>query len=311
MTGGKIKKGAIFFFTHNNILKSFFIMPLFVLLLTCTSIPSQNQVISPSQWFQKDDSPKTVVILPFDNDTPEKDIEILVRKSFYNHFSSKNYHDFELNEVDSALETLQHASSQAWRDLSPSSLGDLFHADFIIYGKVKEYKKIFMGIYSQIALNVEVEMVECRSGNGFWRKTIIKRSHEGGIPFDLFGIIPAALRSGFHMKKERTIELIDRVNRELVEQIPDPPSPPVAPFYVDIQVASFLEKKSALKTLKKFEGEGLKPRIETVILGDRTWHRILLGPYYELSEAEKIRNTIAQNSQFKPIFVRHYPDSKD
>ena len=171
-------------------------------------------------------------------------------------------------------------------------------------------KKYFLGIYSQIVLKVKLEMVEGRSGNVVWRKTMVKRSHEGGIPFNPFGIIPAALRSGFHMKKERTLDLIDRINRKLVEEIPDPPSPPILPFFIEIQVASFLEKEHALRTLKVFKAKGLNPRIETVTLGDRLWHRILLGPYYNLSEAEKVRNTIEQNSQLRPIFIHHYPDWK-
>ena len=53
-----------------------------------------------------------MVVLPFENDTSEKDINVLARKSFYNHFSSKNYRDLELSEVDGVLETLEVTTSQ-------------------------------------------------------------------------------------------------------------------------------------------------------------------------------------------------------
>ena len=297
---------------YNNSLRVFSAIPLLILILSCASVTSLDDAdIDSLHWTQKDNTPKTVVVLPFDNETDEKDLEILIRKSFYNNFSSKNYYDIELSEVDSALKTLEQTSSQTWRDLPPSSLGDFFHADFIIYGRVKEFQKYFMGIYSQISLKMGLKMVECKSGDVVWRKTIVKRSHEGGIPFSLFGIIPAALRSGFHMKQERTVDLISRANRELVAQIPNPPHPPVASFLIEIQVASFLEKEKALKTLSEFKGKGFNPRIEKVTLWDRLWHRIIVGPYYKLSEAEKDKDRIAQNSNFQPVFIHHYPDRTD
>ncbi|MDY7038264.1 MAG: DUF799 family lipoprotein [Thermodesulfobacteriota bacterium] len=297
------------FFTNTSIFKTIFTIYLLLLSLACAS--TSNRDISALHWAEEDNSAKKVIILPFVNDTPEKDIEIVVRKSFYNHFSSKNYHDIELSEVDQVLTILHHVSLRTWRDLSPINLGELFHADYIIYGIVKKFAKIFMGIYSQIMLKVKLEIVEGKSGNVVWRKTIVKRSHEGGIPFNPFGILPAALRSGLHMKEERTLDLIDRLNRILAEQIPEPPGPATLPFFIDIQVASFSERERALKMIKEFDGKGYNPRLETVTLGDRLWHRILLGPYYMLSEAEKIRNAVRQNSKLQPIFIHHYPGTRD
>jgi len=155
-----------------------------------------------------------------------------------------------------------------------------------------------------------VEMVECKNADSVWKKTMVKRSHEGGVPFSLFGIIPSALRSGFHMKKERVIDLIGRANRELVEQMPNPSYTPASPLLIEIQIASFGEEERALKALREFEEKGFKPRIELVTLRNRLWHRLVLGPYYKLVEAEKARDTITQSTKFKPIFIHHYPDKK-
>ena len=302
----------VIFLKKMNDLKLYFIIPLIVLFLACVSIAPQNEKnISRLHWIENKATPKTVVIMPFENDTQEKDVEKLVRKSFYNHFSSKKYHDFELNEIDRSLKILQDISSRPWKEIPASSLGKFFHTDFIIYGQVKEFEKVFLGIYSQIALKVKIEMVEAGTGEVVLSRTITKRSHDGGVPFSLFGIIPAALRSGLHMKEERTLELANRLNRELVSQIPDPPSPPVSIFFIEIQIASFLEKARALKTFDEFKVKGLKPRIETINIGDRLWNRILIGPYYELSEAKKVRESVAQNSEFQPIFIYHYPEKKD
>ncbi|MFC1869515.1 GNA1162 family protein [Thermodesulfobacteriota bacterium] len=283
-----------------------------ILFFSCTSIVPRNyDYVSTLQLDQKDDSPKSVVIMPFDNETTEMGIEILTRKSFYNHFSSKNYRDIELSAVDRGLEILGSGGTKTWRDLSPSSIGKHFHADYIIYGRIKEFKKVFLGIYSQILLTVELEMLDSENGNLVWGRTVTSRSHEGGLPFNLFSILPAALRSGFHMKDEKTIELADKVNRDLTERIPEPPRPPAILHFIEIQVVSFLENERAQRTLKEFKGKGFNPRIETVTLVDKLWHRIMLGPYYNLPEAEEVRDRITRDTQFRPLFIHHYPETSE
>ena len=156
------------------------ILSLSLFLITCASIvPKNNEHISPSQLTHKDETPKSVVIMPFDNLTTENGLEILTRTSFYNHFSSKNYRDIELSEIDRGLEILEKSSSKSWKDLSASSIGKFFNADYIIYGKVREFKKIFLGIYSQLSLKVEVVMLDSADGELFWTKTVTKRSQVG------------------------------------------------------------------------------------------------------------------------------------
>ena len=292
---------------RSNAIKSAFITILPLLLSACMYAHSPGiRDISSLRWTKKDNTPKTVVILPFFNNTSEANIETLVRKSFYDNFSSKNYHDLELGEVDSVLKALQNASSESWKALPPSTLGDLFRADFVIYGRVEGFRKIFLGLYSQIALKVEVEMVECESRSIVFRKTILMRSHEGGLPLTISDIVLATIRSGLQMQKKDTLDLIDRLNRKLVAQIPNPPLPPITSILTEIQVASFLEKRRAIAATRQFEKEGLRPRIEAAAISNQLWYRILLGPYYDSSEAEKIRSRVADTSQFHPILIHYY-----
>lgn len=256
-------------------------------------------------WVKEGGGPGSAVVLPFENLTQEPELQSLVRKSFYGHFTLKAYRDIELSEVDRALEMLRDTSSKTWKEHSPNSLGSFFQADFIIYGKVMEYEKFFAGIYSQIKLKVAVEVVDGKTGTGLWQKTVTQRSHEGGFPLSILGIIPDTVRSGFHMRKERTQDLIERVSRELVEAIPDPPVRTASPFFLDVQVASFLEKALADKVRQDLQEKGLQARVESAALGDRTWHRVLIGPYREAAEAEQVRASVSGDARFKPILIYH------
>lgn len=308
-TGRGETRGKTLAQLKGNVLKSVLAAVILILSVSCGGLSPQRQGEGHTPgWINKYDRPLTVVILPFENLTPEQGLESLVREGFSNHFSSMNFRDIEPSEVDRILRNYIGNHAGTWRDLPPARLGELFHADFMVLGKVIEYKKLFAGLYSQIALGVELEMVECRTGEGVWSMTLIKRSHDGGIPFDLFGIIPAALRSGLHMKKERTLDLIERISRDFVSQIPNPPLPALSPHSVDIQVASFLDETLAGKTLRQLEEMGLNPRIETVTLNGRIWHRLFLGPYINLSEAEVVKNRLEKDIGLNPIFIHRFPE---
>ena len=254
----------------------------------------------------KDDgTPKTVAVLPFQNETSKRRLAELVRKSFYNHFSSKNYRDIELGEIDGVLGVISESSSLPWDKLSPSRLGEIFRADFLIYGNVKGFEKIFLGIYSQISLNIEVKMVECKRGEIVWSKSTDHRSHDGGVPTSLIGIIPAAVRSGYHLRDEEVYELIERTNRELVAEIPDPPNPTFSTDLIEIQLASFSEKPRAREIAKIFKKKGFNTRIIIADIDGKKWYRVIIGPYFKRAEAEKVKNDIARDSGLQPIFIYH------
>ena len=104
------------------IIKYLGILSLSCLVIACSSAaPQIAKYVSPVQTGGNGDAPPSVAIMPFDNQTSEDGIEILARKSFYNHFSSKNYRDIELTEIDHGLRILANNSSSSWREPALSS----------------------------------------------------------------------------------------------------------------------------------------------------------------------------------------------
>jgi hypothetical protein len=269
-------------------------------------VPASSEIL---EKVLREPGSRTVVVLPFENCTDEPGVEDLVRESFYSHVSPKKYHDFELERVDRLLESLESGTAREWRTLSSAELGEFFRADLLIYGKVLNFRKTFLGIYSQISLTVAVDMVACESGERVWQKTLTRRSHKGGLPFSLFGVIPAALISGGHMTHEHTVALVDRIARDLAAEIPQPPAAAVALHYVELQVASFLERERAETALARFSAQNMRARIERAAVDGNVYHRVLLGPFHVSAEAEEVRDRIARETEFQPIMVHH--DSGD
>ncbi|MFC1891839.1 SPOR domain-containing protein [Thermodesulfobacteriota bacterium] len=280
-------------------------MPLF---FACMSSTSGNLEIISSQYMELlSDSPKTVAIMPFVNETSEPELAKIARTSFYNHFSSKNYRDIEISDIDRAVETRSEISRSAG-ERPLHDFQNFFYADYLIYGKVKEFKKIYLGIYSQIALSLEIEMREVETEKTVWKRTILKRSHDGGLPIDPVSVVPAAIRSGLHMKQLKTIELLNQISREMVDKIPEPSSPVSSSSLIDIQVASFEESERAENALREFEQQGLNVRIETAKVKGNQWYRVILGPYLTQDEAENIKQRIIKSTGYQPIFVHRHSE---
>ena len=272
--------------------------------ISCSSFTTPRDKEIALRWNNKD-KPPAVVILPFTNTTDEKDINVTFRRIFANQLSSKNYRDLKLNEVDEALSILELTYGKKWKALTPVSLGKLFHCDFLIYGEINNFRRIFLGLYAQMAIDVHLKLVGTFRGKTIWEREMVKRSHEGGIPFSPFGLIPDFLRCGLHMTEGKKVELIEKACRELIEEFPNPPKPAVSVFIIEIQVASFAEKSRALIIKKELKARGYETRLEKVIIANKEWYRVIMGPYYDKKEAEKIKTVIGNDPRFQPIFI-HY-----
>ncbi len=90
-------------------------------------------------WMSRPHGHGMVAILPFKNETDVPDIAVLNRESFYSQFSALNYYDLELTQVDRALRMAEKHSGKPWTALPPQQLGEILHADLLIYGTVKAW----------------------------------------------------------------------------------------------------------------------------------------------------------------------------
>lgn len=271
-------------------------------MAACISTTPVNE--RQASFASTDNTPKRVVVMPFYNHTQKEGLEIAVRESFYNHFSSKNFHDIELHEVDGCIQPLEKRYARPWQDISVAEIGEFFNADFIIYGHITSFRKIYLLLYSQMTLEVEVQMIDATTGNVLFSETVEKNLCNGDIPLSPLSIFSVAFRSGLNIQEDRIIDLADKVSKVLVERIPEPSLSTEEFLGVTIQVASFSEKERALQTIKELEKKGFDLRMEKVIFKNKVWYRVLGGPYLE-TKAKKIKEDIATDKRFYPIMIAH------
>lgn len=270
--------------------------------LSCTAFRSRPEKPVPLHWKTKERAP-TIVILPFENNTDDADIPAFFRRSFASAMSSNNFRDLKLHEVDEALNVLERSFGEPWRTLTPVNLGKLFHCDFLIYGDITMFRRMFLGLYAQFAVGARIRMVETAYGTVVWQKKLVQRAHEGGLPISPFGVIPDFLRYSMSLREEQKIALVEKACRELIKEMPNPPKPVSAVFIVGIQVATFADKARAVKIMKELKSRGYDAHVEKVALGNKKCFRVIIGPYYDQKEAAAIKRIIEKDSCFQTFFI--------
>jgi len=245
---------------------------------------------------------RRVVVLPFDVDDDNPQLASKARQSFYSHFCPKTYYDVELHDIDAMLDTLDALSKKQWINLSPIELGRCFQADYLVYGRVLSTRRKFFIFYSQIAMNIEIRLVETRRGRTVWKTSVEKRIQSGDVPLHPLSLVSAAVHTGIDASDERMQDLIERICRELAQQVPEPAEDHKKGFKADIQVASFNSADRAQHMAGSLQSRGYGARVETVRINGVDWHRVLVGPYAQ-SDAEKARRQLAVDAAMRPVLI--------
>ena len=201
--------------------RHFFLFLIILSLFSCAAIKEATKK-EPVMTVPEGELPTMVAVMPFQNDTPEIGIANQVRRAFYNHFSSKPYRDIELNMIDEKVVHLEKSSGKSVLDLKPEEICGTIGCDGLIYGRIIDYKKVYAGVYSQLGAEVEVWMVNTKTGKETFRLRDSVRYHEGGVPTSPLGIIMTAVSTAMNLREIQQVRMVNELCYKLNEKIPSP-----------------------------------------------------------------------------------------
>jgi hypothetical protein len=164
--------------------------------------------------------PRTVAVLPFINKTDKSEAFDVVRRTIFNHFSSKNYLAIHIQEIDRRLKAGGIDNPEQLESTEPARIARILGADGMLYGEITHYDRTFLGIYSQIAVGVKLRFVDA-SGTEIWKGEKIARSHAGGISTNAVGLILSAISAGIHLREVNLFRASDDLGRDLIAEIPE------------------------------------------------------------------------------------------
>ncbi|MDQ6950895.1 MAG: DUF799 family lipoprotein [Mariprofundales bacterium] len=205
--------------------------------------------------------PASIAVLPFINRTKEQAAFDIVRKTMFNHLSTRNYHLPHLHDVDQRLKAAGWSDPATLESVPVNRLTETLGVDAVLYGEITSFNRYFLGIYSQIAVGVRLRLVD-HNGKELWHGANTVRTHAGGISLSPVGLILDAIAAATHLREVNMYRAADDLGRELIPQIPQPEqmaaiTPPRITQVVHDGVGRLLHYGDSLKVA--MEGEpGLK-----------------------------------------------------
>jgi hypothetical protein len=190
-----------------------------IAVLPALKTGSSNQTLDMSAHL-----PTTVAVLPFANKSGSDFAYTVVRRTLFNHFSPKNYRMLHLQDIDNQLALAGVDTPALVAQKTPAELMAILGVDGLIYGDVTHYDKTFAGTYSQVAVGVEMRLVN-GAAETVWEVKDVKRSHSGGISLTPVGLIMNALVAAQHVYGDLNLyRAADDLGRTLAEDMPEPES---------------------------------------------------------------------------------------
>ncbi len=168
------------------------------------------------------DMPLKIAILPFENLTKDFQASELVRKSFFNYFSSKKFKDIELFKINSVLQTHDLLENQDFLKKPCAEIGDLLNAQGLIYGKITAFDRFYAGAYSKVSVELEAKLVRTADGKVLWKAKHKSSKHEGGIPLDPLSAIPAIFKTLMNIADIELLRTSEELVRNKLETLPEP-----------------------------------------------------------------------------------------
>lgn len=161
---------------------------------------------------------RQMCVLPFENTSSIDGLAEKVRQGVAGHLSIKRFTDTELHEIDAAL-----ADVGNWRKLGPQELGRKLKCDALVYGRISKPDRIYVGFYSQLALEGTLQIVESATGRTLVHEVHTTRLHDAGLPFSPVSLVTSAVRNLWTFSDARVVRAIDDLSRNLAALVPDLP----------------------------------------------------------------------------------------
>ncbi len=205
----------------NPFLRTFILSCLLAIFLSACG--SMDMVQEPEVEVSADvQLPHKVAVLPFVNATSNPEAAVIVRKMFYNFFSSLNYLDNEPTFVDEKLKKKgAYRKVSSGIDISPQKLGRILGVDAIIFGEVLSLGKTYAVLYSDAEASLRARMVSCYTGETIWQLEHKAYLRAGDVPLSITGLAAALVKTAISHQHATVVEAASKLCMQMVATVPN------------------------------------------------------------------------------------------
>jgi hypothetical protein len=198
--------------------------------------------------------PHKVAILPFANHTSNPEAATIVRKMFYNFFSSLNYLDLEPSFIDEKLKKKNYYKDITAGDVvSAQQLGQILGVDAIVFGEVLGLGKVYAVLYSDTQASLRARMVSCYSGQTVWELEHTAHLRTGEVPLSITGLAAALVKTVISHQRADVMQAASKLCMQMIATVPNRPTLAESPPRIEVMVhngaGTLLLPKSHLKVV--------------------------------------------------------------
>lgn len=179
-------------------------------------LPGLSEVVFRVQDVYKASPPDCVAILPLTVKDPTDPVATpeeaaKVRLSLYAHLATQSKRGVRLERIDRILAETK----------GRKVLGERLKCGAVLEGEITEYGSTFLGIYSRVAVGIDLKMTRTSDGALLWEGRHTAVSHGGSVPLDPIGVAMGVADAASNLRGEQILRVTDDVARRLVSTIPD------------------------------------------------------------------------------------------
>ncbi|MBF0358396.1 MAG: right-handed parallel beta-helix repeat-containing protein [Magnetococcales bacterium] len=167
--------------------------------------------------------PVRVAILPFVNHTDDPAAADIVRRLFFNFFSSLNYRDKELFSIDKTLRKdglYQHIVDGGNYPLNRVCRS--LDVDALILGEVNTFGKLFALVYAQREVSLKAEFYQCSREKLLWSREEKSIERDASLFSDMTAMFMTVVKTYVSHKRASSIQNAAKLSMSMVATIPNP-----------------------------------------------------------------------------------------
>ncbi len=174
----------------------------------------------------KESPPRLVAIMPFENLTDktakeeDRAPENVIRTAFQNHFHTRRYEYQRTVVTDRLLQEKGYVKPEDIAALPVAKLGEMTKADAVIQAKITHFNRLYVGLYAQIAIGVQIKMVETKTGEVLWETGDVARTHSGGVAADPLGLAVILASNAWALRHIEVVRASEELFRDLIQTLP-------------------------------------------------------------------------------------------
>ncbi len=303
------------FFHRKTVFRTSILVLTLLWLCSCAAHSPENpQKLSTA--VKHGNPPKSIALLPVLNHTGIEELGTEFRLELFSNLAILPYQDVELSTIDALLKDRGLLENFEFSRAPVQDLGRILGCDAVAIGRLNEFDRLFLGVYSQMNIEGGLTIWDTRTGARIWADTLVVRSHEGGIPLGLLDLPLISIRSGMNLRNAVRKDLVGKLSEHLIERIPAPACISTARGHIEyayeLQVGAYLIKENAFREKKHLEEKGYHPvKIRSHWDERGLWHKVFLGAYKNREYVLQLQKEIKENTGARPVIARYVVNNND